>query len=91
MMHPLQRSRSEAEVGRGGDSSEAKAEVGRGGVLPRGRGRARRSPSPEAEAEAEVGLGRGGDLLPRPKLRPRLGVGRGGAPCCARGHTRKRP
>jgi hypothetical protein len=33
MMHPLQRSRSEAEVGRGGDSSEAEAEVGRGGVL----------------------------------------------------------
>jgi hypothetical protein len=33
MMHPLQRSRSEAEVGRGGDFSEAEAEVGRGRVL----------------------------------------------------------
>jgi hypothetical protein len=57
MMHPLERSRSEAEVGRGGDSSEAEAEVGRGGVL-----------------------------LPR----PRPGVGRGGAPCCARGRTQER-
>jgi hypothetical protein len=28
---------------------------------------------PEAEAE----VGRGGDLLPRPRLRPRPGVGRG--------------
>jgi hypothetical protein len=54
----------------------------------RGQGRARRSPS--LEAEAEVGVGRGGDLLPRPKLRPRPGVRQGGAPYCARGRTWKR-
>jgi hypothetical protein len=57
MMYPLWRSRSEAEVGRGGD------------LLPRPRlrsgevvtppeaeawGQARRRPSPEAEAEAEA-------------------------------------
>jgi hypothetical protein len=33
---------------------------------------------PEAEAEAEDEVGRGGDLLPRLRLRPRPGVGRGG-------------
>jgi hypothetical protein len=61
MMYPLWRSRSEAEVGQGGDfflrprlrsgevvtppEAEAEAEA---------RGRARRRPSPEAEAEAEA-------------------------------------
>jgi hypothetical protein len=48
------------------------------------RGWARRRP-PEAEAEAEPRVGRGRDLLPRPWLRPRPEVGRGGAPCCTRG------
>jgi hypothetical protein len=54
MMYPLRCGRSEAEVGRGGDSSEAETEVGRGCDSYRGRGQARRRSSPEAEAEAEA-------------------------------------
>jgi hypothetical protein len=46
MMHPLWRGRSEPEVGRGGDSSEAEAEAEPWGRL-------RRRFPPEAEAEAE--------------------------------------
>jgi hypothetical protein len=38
MMYPLQRGRSEPEVGRGGDSSEVEAEVGRGGASYGARG-----------------------------------------------------
>jgi hypothetical protein len=38
MMHPLWRSRSEAEVGRAETSPEAEAEVGRGCDSSRGRG-----------------------------------------------------
>jgi hypothetical protein len=37
-MYPLQRGRSEPEVGRGGDSSEVEAEVGRGGASYGARG-----------------------------------------------------
>jgi hypothetical protein len=47
MMYPLWHSRSEAEVERGGDFSEAEAEA-------EAWGRARQRPSPEAEAEAEA-------------------------------------
>jgi hypothetical protein len=38
----------------------------------------------------QPGVGRGEDLLARPSLGPRPEVGRGGAPCCARGRTRGR-
>jgi hypothetical protein len=44
-----------------------------------------RSGEAETSPEAETEVGRGGDLLSRPRLRPRPEVGRGGAPCCARG------
>jgi hypothetical protein len=57
---------------------------------------------PRPSLRPRLGVGRGGDLLPRPRLRPEVGrggdllprprpeVGRGGAPCCARGRTRGR-
>jgi hypothetical protein len=88
MMYPLWRSRFEAEVERGGDSSEA--EAGEAVIPPRLRlrprpGVGRGGDSSEAEAEAEAwGRARRSSLL-RPRLRPRPEVGRGRAPCCARG------
>jgi hypothetical protein len=41
-------------------------------------GRVRRRPPSEVEVEAEPWVGRGGDHLPRSRLRPSPGVGRGG-------------
>jgi hypothetical protein len=67
-MYPLWRSRSKAEVRRGGDSSEAETEAE---AEAEAWGRARRRPSPEAEAEAEaLGRARRSSLL-----RPRLNLG----------------
>jgi hypothetical protein len=40
--------------------------------------RSRSSPSSEVETESEPWVGRGGDRLPRPRLCPNPGVGRGG-------------
>jgi hypothetical protein len=40
--------------------------------------RSRLSPSSEVEAESDPWVGRGGDCLPRPRLFPSPGVGRGG-------------
>jgi hypothetical protein len=56
MMYPLWHSRSEAEVERGGDFSEAEAEA-------EAWGRARQRPSPELPVAPEAELGGGRDLL----------------------------